>query len=296
MNTSEMIITYFRLSEQEKKKDLPVVVAEDLLRTGKFATGYAHIAILQDDGTVTAMGDNAEGQCGVKEWKDIIKVAAGDYHTVGLRKNGTVVAVGNNSHGQCNVDQWHDVSDIFAEKALTVGVGSDGTLLVTEPKKEPPAETLASSADGDIRLLYNVGATSVSISGFRGESPILILEIPDTFRGKPVTEIESRALRNCTAMRIDLPNTLRSIQSYAFASCDNLRSIIIPDGVTAIGSFAFHNCRRLRDVTIPDSVINIGFGAFFGCPEVIIHLSPVARINCYDSLLQKGIEKSAKVQ
>ena len=44
-----------------------------------------------------------------------------------------------------------------------------------------------------------------------------------------------------------------------------IESVEIPDSVTSIGSGAFAACIGLTSITIPDSVTSIGYGAFVGC-------------------------------
>ena len=69
------------------------------------------------------------------------------------------------------------------------------------------------------------------------------IEIPATYKGKPVTEIGNRA----------------------FYDCYNLTSVVIPDSVTSIGSSAFYYCYRLTSVEIGDGVTSIGDEAFYSC-------------------------------
>ena len=82
-----------------------------------------HWAVVSEDGSVLAWGDNDWGQCNTQDWTDIIAVAVGTYHTVGLKRDGTLVATGANYRdeyyedlgkygepyicwGQCDVDGW----------------------------------------------------------------------------------------------------------------------------------------------------------------------------------------------
>ena len=63
-----------------------------------------------------------------------------------------------------------------------------------------------------------------------------------------------------------IPNSVKSIEAYAFIGCANLRSVTIPDSVTQIGREAFENCKNLMSVTIPRSVENISaltFGYYY---------------------------------
>lgn len=47
---------------------------------------------------------------------------------------------------------------------------------------------------------------------------------------------------------IEIPNTVYSINEYAFYGCAKLSSLVIPESVTSIGEEAFGECRRLYDI------------------------------------------------
>ena len=67
---------------------------------------------------------------------------------------------------------------------------------------------------------------------------------------------------------IAIRNSVTSIGTYAFDSCNYLTNVTIPDSVTDIGDYAFRSCIRLISVTIPDSVTNIGNYAFWKCTSL----------------------------
>ena len=85
------------------------------------------------DSQVLATGYNADGQCNVSGWTDIVQVAGsvGDTvgTTIGLKSDGTVVAVGLNDWGQCNVSGWTNIVQVSAGQWHTVGLRSDGTVV-----------------------------------------------------------------------------------------------------------------------------------------------------------------------
>jgi hypothetical protein len=54
----------------------------------------------------------------------------------------------------------------------------------------------------------------------------------------------------------------------AFAYCTSLTSVIIPNSVTSIETWAFRECTRLTSITIPDSVTSIEVDAFEGCTSL----------------------------
>jgi hypothetical protein len=65
-----------------------------------------------------------------------------------------------------------------------------------------------------------------------------------------------------------VPNTVTSIEGYAFNSCSNLTSVTIPGSVTTIEEAVFSNCSNLTSVTIPSSVTAIREAAFWGCSSL----------------------------
>ena len=62
-----------------------------------------------------------------------------------------------------------------------------------------------------------------------------------------------------------IPNSVTSIEGYAFFGCFGLTSVTIPNGVTSIGDKAFAYCYALTSVTIPNSVTSISSDAFSDC-------------------------------
>ena len=86
-------------------------------------------------------------------------------------------------------------------------------------------------------------------------------DIPDS-----VTSINDYAFHGCTGLTsITIPDSVTDIGGSAFEGCTGLTSITIPDSVTNIGGFAFSGCTGLTSITIPDSVTSIDNGAFYGC-------------------------------
>lgn len=59
-----------------------------------------------------------------------------------------------------------------------------------------------------------------------------------------------------------IPNSITSIQDFAFADCEGLESIQIPNSVTSIGLAVYENCKNLTSVTLPNSIDCIRSGLF----------------------------------
>ena len=99
--------------------------------------------------------------------------------------------------------------------------------------------------------------------------PPEVIYIPDTYEGKPVTEIGNQhdvwgigafqGRTNITAIHI--PDTITSINTMAFVEC-TFTSIEIPESVTTIGNQAFLGCTNILSITIPESVTHVDVIAF----------------------------------
>ena len=116
-----------------------------------------------------------------------------------------------------------------------------------------------------------------------------------------VTTIGDYAFYDCDISSVTIPNTITTIDSYAFIYCSGLRtvyfnatnctisysdeccyspfsdldSLYIGNNVQQIPAWAFSNCIGLTSITIPNSVTSIGVSAFSGCSGLIIR--PVSR-------------------
>lgn len=117
-------------------------------------------------------------------------------------------------------------------------------------------------------------------------SGLTTLVIPETYSGKPVTEIGEDAFEYTqgdseghkghyaansplrTITHVYLPDSLEEIGDGAFANCPEIRYVYFGNSVTRIGNSVFTNCKKLESIDIPDCVKNIGSSAFFGCDGV----------------------------
>lgn len=85
-----------------------------------------------------------------------------------------------------------------------------------------------------------------------------------------------------------------AIGSAAFASCRDLRTVVLLEGITKIGARAFERCGNLRDMEVPESLTEIGRNAFWGCesleviriPESVVSIG--SGVFCRCSSLRRG--------
>ena len=65
-----------------------------------------------------------------------------------------------------------------------------------------------------------------------------------------------------------IPDSVTTINPYAFETCTALESIVIGESVTYIGYSAFESCTKLTSIVIPDSVTTIDMIAFDDCTSL----------------------------
>ena len=108
--------------------------------------------------------------------------------------------------------------------------------------------------------------------------------------GDSVTSIDRSAFYNCYSLSsITIPGSVTSISFSAFKSCYSLSSITIPGSVTSISGSAFYSCYSLSSITIPGSVTSISGSAFYSCyslssitiPGSVTSISGSAFGGCY---------------
>ncbi|MBR2296294.1 MAG: leucine-rich repeat protein, partial [Clostridia bacterium] len=91
---------------------------------------------------------------------------------------------------------------------------------------------------GDNVFCNCTSLTSINVDG----ENISYVSIDDVLYTKDVTTLIQSSVSKAT---VDIPNSVTSIESYAFSGCTALTSIVISNGVTSIGEKAFYNCTSL---------------------------------------------------
>ncbi len=132
-----------------------------------------------------------------------------------------------------------------------------------------------SSTSGD--WSYHNGSDGIVLDRYLGSASSV--DVPSSINGQQVVEIGNNtflycydvtkvtipegvkaigglAFSNTAISSIDLPNSLESIDSSAFASCSELRSVVIPENVTYMGHGAFYGCYSISSITMPACLLN----------------------------------------
>ncbi|WP_297136376.1 leucine-rich repeat domain-containing protein [Terrisporobacter sp.] len=108
--------------------------------------------------------------------------------------------------------------------------------------------------------IYTIMGRSIIIEKYIGKSQIV--QIPETIECKPVTQIASEAFEGKNLIEIIMPDTIKEVGKYAFASNMYLTNIKLSSNLKAIpeGMLAF--CAKLKEIYIPSSVKSISKNSF----------------------------------
>ncbi|MBR3967814.1 MAG: leucine-rich repeat protein [Clostridia bacterium] len=137
--------------------------------------------------------------------------------------------------------------------------------------------------NGITYYIMNGEAIAVDFDGSATE-----VVIPNLVNGHPVTELRETFNKASRLVSVVLPESIRVVGDYAFASCGILAEIYLPQSVKTIGAHAFESCKRLKTVELPSDLIIIDTYAFKGCtglesitvPEGITYLNDYVFSGC----------------
>jgi hypothetical protein len=71
-----------------------------------------------------------------------------------------------------------------------------------------------------------------------------------------------------------LPNSVTSIEWYAFYSCTSLTSVTLPNSVTSIGGYVFYSCTSLTGVYFQGNAPDFGPFVFIGADHATVYCLP----------------------
>lgn len=162
--------------------------------------------------------------------------------------------IGNLVFSNCKNLTEISVDDENLVCASLDGVLYDKTMskLITCPAGKTGSYTLASNV-----AYFALGA-------FEG-SQLSEITIPEE---SSLITIGHRTFYGCKNLTsINIPDSVQSVEYYAFAYCDNLETVSI-NSTSQLGGIyegAFYNCAKLSSIVIPDTVLEISDYAFYGC-------------------------------
>ena len=187
--------------------------------------------------------------------------------------NGNITSIGNGAFYNCN--------GLTSSITIPDGVTFIGNSAFSGCSNLPSINvdnnnSRYSSIDG---ILYNK-AQDTLIKCPEGKTGIVV--IPNS-----VTTIENFAFQNCSKLTsVTIPNNVTNIGDYVFSGCCSLAAVSIPNGITSIGNSAFEKCKSLTSITIPNNVAQIGDWVFWACNS--LQTVNYNAINCKIRLVSNG--------
>lgn len=132
-----------------------------------------------------------------------------------------------------------------------VAIGSKNLL-------QKSAASTATSADRVYRSALKkveIGdKAKIYISAFDDFPCLQEITIPNT-----VTTIENYAFRYCHSLvSITIPNSVTSLGNNVFIESFSLRIVSLSNSITTVGSYLFQKCYALASITIPGSITTLG--------------------------------------
>ncbi len=137
-------------------------------------------------------------------------------------------------------------------------------------------------------FIFNIHVTFAELASYEGSNKVLT--VPGTASSLPVRLIGEAAFKgNGKIVRVTLPDTVISIDRYAFQNCTSLETVSLNSGLESIGDYAFNGSgltelslpeklysigkysfygTKITELVIPDSVSKLGKYAFYGCAEL----------------------------
>lgn len=105
--------------------------------------------------------------------------------------------------------------------------------------------------EGD--YMYEVGGIPAvaTITEYTGNGGAIM--IPSSLGGFPTAIIQHEAFNNADGYKVTsvlIPNTVHTIQNYAFSNSEILTAAYIGSGVTSFGEEVFYNCRGLTEIVV----------------------------------------------
>ncbi len=124
--------------------------------------------------------------------------------------------------------------------------------------------------DNGVYKFMRVGTNQIKLCDYHGADKNLV--VPESIFGDTVVSVDFMAFANCenssVIETITLPETMTSLDRFAFMGMTNLKSINIPASCTTIGSGLFQGCTSLTDIKLDADITVIPSQLFYQCSSL----------------------------
>lgn len=137
---------------------------------------------------------------------------------------------------------------------LFTGLNSSGAATTTESE-------ITSYMIGDGTTTQGNGILEKTVQG--------ILRVPETYKGKPVTQIGQYAIASVNNIIVADTGDVNTVSDLSFRYCQQIEKVILGKGLNNIGSHAFRDCDQLQTLIIETENTNLNFNNFHNCSNFV---------------------------
>lgn len=144
----------------------------------------------------------------------------------------------------------------------SVSIGLSGCGCSNNSSQKPGYKVTATEPDltNDEFGFFILNKDEVMITKYTGSGKDV--KIPESYENYKVTVLGRSLFNGKDISSVEIPDTVKEIQDYAFSSNRNLKSVKLPKNLETIGTNAFFNCSSLESIELPASLKEIGVYAF----------------------------------
>ena len=145
--------------------------------------------------------------------------------------------------------------------------GIEYVILSEDPNEVAVGESVSfGGTTANIPATVMNGATPYTVTaladyGLQDKSSLTSVTLPET-----VKKIGGHALRGTGITSMLIPNSVDTIEAFAFYGCTALTSVELGNGVKFMGSYTFEACSNLQTVKIGTGMIKMNYSVFKDCP------------------------------
>ena len=144
----------------------------------------------------------------------------------------------------------------------SVSIGFSGCGCSNNSGQEPGYRVTATEPDlkNDEFGFFILNKDEVMVTKYTGSDKDI--KIPESDENYKVTVIGRSLFNGKDISSVEIPDTVKEIQDYAFASNRNLKSVKLPKNLEIIGEDTFFNCASLESIELPATLKEIAFYGF----------------------------------
>ena len=121
--------------------------------------------------------------------------------------------------------------------------------------------------NGKVQVL-NFNAVNCTYTGESDYDPMFFWNVFEVNIGNKVESLPDFFLYETAISKLTVPENVKSIGKYAFASCKKLTEVYLPDTLKTLGNFAFASCQMLKEFTIPRDLTYYNESVLYGCTNI----------------------------